>query len=92
LDSKPDPVLELEPELNFIFLFLRKKLGKKNLEPGVNQRLTIGFRPGYLEPKLKPGLISRTGTKIGTGISFSHNQTRTGPRVYNVPMMFTFVF
>jgi len=38
-------------------------LGKKNLEPGVNQRLTIGFRPGYLEPKLKPGLISRTGTK-----------------------------
>jgi hypothetical protein len=55
LDSKPDPVLELEPELNLFIL--KKKLGEKNLEPGVNERLTIGFRAGYLEPKLKPGLM-----------------------------------
>ncbi len=27
------------------------------MEPGVNQRLTLGFRPGYLEPQLKPGLM-----------------------------------
>jgi hypothetical protein len=39
------------------FYLFKKKLGKKNLEPGVDHRLTIGFRGGYLEPKLKPGLM-----------------------------------
>jgi hypothetical protein len=75
VEQLPSRIWLLEPELEFMFLknHNQKQIassiyvwnqnqdlwGEKRLEPGANQRLNAGSKPGYLEP----GLILKTRTR-----------------------------